>query len=111
MRLNNVVIATREYSAMVDFYQSVTGWPILFQNRFCTFIGRGMPHIVLHPVVEEPEVSPAEGSICLDFEVADLDEEAARLESAGHKLDRRSNMLVLHDPVGNLIEITQGTPR
>lgn len=106
MRLNNVVIATRDYEAMVDFYAGLTGWPIFFQNRFCTFIGRGQPHIVIHPLVPDNEIVPPEGHMCLDFEAPDLDEEADRLELLGFTVARKTDMLVLRDPAGNLIEIT-----
>jgi catechol 2,3-dioxygenase-like lactoylglutathione lyase family enzyme len=106
MRLNNVVIATRDYEAMVDFYSNVTGWPIFFQNRFCTFIGRGKPHLVFHPVGPDTDFIPPEGHLCLDFEVSDIDETADRLELLGYKVTRKPDMIVLRDPVGNLVEIT-----
>lgn len=106
MRLNNVVFASRNHEKQAEFYKRLTGWPTHFENRYCTFIGRGKPYLVFHPIGKDTEVRPPEGCMCLDFEVADLDAERERLETLGVAFESRDKMLILRDPAGNLVEIT-----
>jgi catechol 2,3-dioxygenase-like lactoylglutathione lyase family enzyme len=105
MRLNNVVIAARDYEPMREFYKTLTEWPVFFESKTCCFLGRSRPYIVIHRVGPDTEVTPPENAICLDFEVVDLESEAARLRSRGIEVEIRPDMAVIRDPAGNLIEL------
>jgi catechol 2,3-dioxygenase-like lactoylglutathione lyase family enzyme len=108
MKLANVVIAARDLESMVEFYRELTGWPVFYSNEACCFLGSGAPFLALHRVTPETEVAVPEGSLCLDFFVDSLDAEATRLKNLGMEAETRSNMLVLRDPAGNLVELVPG---
>jgi|GEM_PF-6051712 len=105
MRLNNVVIAARDYAAMKEFYVKLTDWPIFFEKGEVCFLGRGKPYVVIHAPTDETEVTPPESTMCLDFETNDLEAEVDRLEREGLVVEWRNEMAVIRDPAGNLIEI------
>jgi catechol 2,3-dioxygenase-like lactoylglutathione lyase family enzyme len=105
VRLNNIVIATGEYESMLDFYKKLTDWPVFFESEKCCFLGRGKPYIVLHRPGPDTTMRPPEKSLCLDFEVYDVDDEVERLERYGIQVEKGNNIATVHDPAGNLIEL------
>jgi catechol 2,3-dioxygenase-like lactoylglutathione lyase family enzyme len=108
MRLSNVVIAARDYEPMVEFYKTLTDWPVFFENDGCCFLGRGKPYVVLHRPGPDTQVTPPEKTLCLDFEVLDLEAEVTRLENRGLTVEQKETMAILRDPAGNLIELVLG---
>jgi len=105
MRLNNIVIAAHDYESMRDFYKALTDWPVFFENDKCCFLGRGKPYVVVHRVGPETEVNAPTSTMCLDFEVIDLDAEVVRLQQFGLAPVMKGEMATLRDPANNLIEL------
>jgi catechol 2,3-dioxygenase-like lactoylglutathione lyase family enzyme len=120
--LSAAIVVTRDVVAVSRFYRDVLGLPLEAEQHAgggeaphfgCTL--RGI-HFAVHPVENWPgaeETGP--GGFRVAFNVEDAGKEAERLRGEGvplvGPLDMGwSNMVLVRDPDGNLVELVQMRP-
>jgi len=104
--LTNVVVTTSKMDDEAKFYESTLGFKRFFHNATCYFLKSGGVNLVL---VKARRRQDETKNLCLDVNLASLDDASNALKSAGIRFDRTDpNIIALHDPDGNLVEIVHG---
>lgn len=117
MKLAQTRIVTRDVPALVRFYEALTGMTPVGDDRYTELHGGPLSLAISHEEVlarygAGAAVAAANRSMILDFEVADVDAERARLTGlvADFVLEPTTQpwgnrAMLFRDPDGNLINV------
>ncbi|WP_433376994.1 VOC family protein [Actinoplanes sp. CA-142083] len=116
--LSGIILVSRDPARLVAFYRDVLGLPLHEEDHgdsephwACEL---GDVHFAIHPAADYPGEPTEAGAVKLAFMVFDLDGFVVWLAERGVELcyppvefGTSSRITAVHDPDGNLVELTQ----
>ncbi|MFH7029536.1 MAG: VOC family protein [Heteroscytonema crispum UTEX LB 1556] len=111
-QIMNVVIPSLHYQSSVKFYKQILGFTLVHEDELCCFVSTGNINISIHPANENTEFYPNGHCIYLDVVVSNIQEGKRYLLENNINImkewkDNNGSFLLIQDPDGNLIEITE----
>jgi catechol 2,3-dioxygenase-like lactoylglutathione lyase family enzyme len=119
--LSGVIVVSTEPSRLVRFYRDILGVPLAEERHGDSELHwaceLGDVHFAIHPAGDYPGEATTAGAVKIAFMVFDLDPLVVWLAEHGVELcyppqrfGAESRITAIHDPDGNLVELTELGP-